>query len=94
MMVSPEEASEMAYLMVLQAVVEDMQLLLSFPFTPSTYHVVLARAVEVRARNEARSSLKWLGFTTQPSVAKVASGPPNTVLKEESPISSAPVRGR
>src|ERR1017187_8423815 len=52
---SPDAASEMACPIVLQAVVADMQLLLSLPFTPSTYHVVLARAVGTRARNKASS---------------------------------------
>jgi hypothetical protein len=31
--------------MVLHGVADDMQLLLSFPFTPFTYHVVLAKTV-------------------------------------------------
>src|ERR1039457_4484585 len=46
---SPDEASEIACPMVLQAVWADMQLLLSLPLTPFTYHVVLAIAVEARA---------------------------------------------
>src|SRR5215469_7211207 len=50
-MESPEVASEMACPMVLQAVWADVQLLLSFPFTPSTNHVVLARVLGARARN-------------------------------------------
>src|SRR5882724_7328092 len=48
---SPEAAKEMAWPTVLQAVVEDVQALLSLPLTPLTYHVVLAIAVEVRAIN-------------------------------------------
>jgi len=56
MMESPEEASEMACPMVLQAIWDDMQLLLSLPLTPFTYRVVLARAVEAMARNIAISS--------------------------------------
>src|SRR5579859_1753508 len=55
MMESPDEASEIACPIVLQAVCGDLQLLLSFPFTPLTYHVLLARAVEFRARNKATS---------------------------------------
>src|SRR5215469_12480815 len=39
-MESPETASEMACPMVLQGVVGDKQLLLLFPLTPFTYHVV------------------------------------------------------
>jgi hypothetical protein len=56
MMVSPDEASDMAFPMVLQADVGDMQLLLSFPVTPFTYHVLLARAAE--ARNGIKSSIQ------------------------------------
>src|SRR5579862_541371 len=54
-MASPDEASEMACPMVLQAVVSVRQLLPSLPFTPSTYHVVWARAFGARARNKATS---------------------------------------
>lgn len=50
---SPDTASEMACPMVLQAVVEDVQVLLLLPLTPLTYHVVVANAVEPRARNTA-----------------------------------------
>ena len=50
MMESSDEASEMACPMVLQAVWDDIQLLLSLPFDPFTYHVVLARAVGTRVR--------------------------------------------
>jgi hypothetical protein len=50
LMASPDAASEIAWPMVLQAVVEDVQLLLSLPLTPLTYHVV-AMALEVTARN-------------------------------------------
>ena len=53
MIESPDFASETACPMVSQAVVGDMQLLLSLPLTPFTYHVVLARAVGTRARNGA-----------------------------------------
>lgn len=52
---SPDAASEMACRMVLQAVVEDVQLLLSLPLTPFTYHVVVAVAVEARATSSATS---------------------------------------
>src|SRR5215472_989165 len=52
-MVSPDEASEMACPMVLQAVWRVLQSLLSLPFTPSTYQVVLARAVEAKVRSRA-----------------------------------------
>ena len=64
----------MACPMVLQAVLGDVQVLLLCPLTPFTYHVVLARAVEVRVRKEARS--KWLDLTTHTSVAKVPTGAP------------------
>src|ERR1700730_11352190 len=53
MMESPDKASEMACPMVLQAVSAVWQLLLSFPFRPSEYHVVLAGAVGTRTRNRA-----------------------------------------
>lgn len=43
-MESPNEAKEMAYPIVLQAVWGDRQLLLSLPLTPSTYQVALAAA--------------------------------------------------
>src|ERR1700720_3524803 len=49
---SPEAAKEMAWPTVLQAVVEDVQVLLSLPLSPLTYHV-LATAVEAKARNTA-----------------------------------------
>ena len=52
----PDEASEMACPMVLQAVVADRQLLLSLPLAPFTYHVELATAVGATARNRAMSS--------------------------------------
>src|ERR1700719_124720 len=52
---SPEAAKEMACPMVLQAVVADVQVLLLLPLTPFTYHVVVANAVEPRARNTAAS---------------------------------------
>lgn len=55
-MESPFEASEMACPMVLHAVWGDLQLLLSFPLTPSTYHVVWAEAAGARARNRTKSS--------------------------------------
>jgi len=42
MMVSPDEASEMACPIVLQAVVGERQLWLSLPVPPFAYHVVLA----------------------------------------------------
>jgi len=45
----------MACPMVWQAVWGDRQLLLSLPFTPSTYHVVWARAFGAKARNRTRS---------------------------------------
>jgi hypothetical protein len=68
MMVSPEATSEMACLIVLQGVVGDVQLLLSLPLTPFTYHVVLAQALEARARNIAAnrklvSSLSFMIFS-------------------------------
>src|ERR1017187_6700651 len=67
---SPNEASEIACPMVLQAVWADMQLLLSLPLTPFTYHVVLAIAVEARARNTAAnrklvSSLSFMIFSSR-----------------------------
>src|SRR5882724_442832 len=43
---SPEAAKEMAWPTVLQAVVGDVQALLSLPLTPLTYHV-LAEAAEL-----------------------------------------------
>src|SRR6516164_5604246 len=61
-MESPEAASEMACPIVLQAVAGDKQLLLSLPFTPSTYHVVIARAVGADAKASARKRLLKAGF--------------------------------
>src|ERR1700680_4188482 len=55
-MVSPDAASEIACPMVAQAVAFVLQLLPSSPLTPSTYHVLLARAAGARARNSASSS--------------------------------------
>jgi hypothetical protein len=45
-MESPDEASEIACPMVLQAARGDLQLWLLLPFTPFTYHVVAAMPVE------------------------------------------------
>jgi|SRR5215469_1780943 len=50
MMESPDEASEMESPMVVQGVVGDKQLFVSFPDAPFTYHVVVAQA-----------ALGWLG---------------------------------
>src|SRR5215831_15289620 len=62
---SPESASEMACLIVLQAVAEDRQLLLSLPLTPFTYHVA-ADAIGARARSNAvPSSLSDLNLMTR-----------------------------
>jgi hypothetical protein len=55
-MESPEAAKEMAWLMVLQAVSEDLQSLLSLPLTPFTYHVVLAKADGAMAKSSGESS--------------------------------------
>src|SRR6516225_8115498 len=61
---SPESASAMACLIVLQAVVADKQLLLSLPLTPLTYQVVLARAVGTTANNiSATTHVSFLDFT-------------------------------
>src|SRR5215469_11959364 len=47
----------MAWPIVLHAAVGDLQLLLSFPLTPFTYHVaVLAMIVGARVKNSAKSS--------------------------------------
>jgi hypothetical protein len=54
MTVSPDEASEMAWPMVLQAVADDKQLFVSLPVTPFTYHLVLATIVEVGSRTAPR----------------------------------------
>ena len=43
--------------MVLQAVMVDLQLLLSLPLTPFTYHVVLAKADGNAAKSNAKSSV-------------------------------------
>ena len=66
---SPEAAKEMAWPTVLQAVVTEVQVLLSLPVIPLTYHVVLAIAVEVRATNTAAnrklvSSLSFIDFSS------------------------------
>src|SRR5215469_165440 len=64
-MESPEAASEMACPMVLQAVVGDLQLLLSLPVVPLTYQVVLAKAAGVITTNKATSiSFKLLSLKT------------------------------
>lgn len=56
-MESSDAASEMACPMVLQAVVGDRQLLLSLPLAPSTYQVVIARAVGADANESAKRRL-------------------------------------
>jgi hypothetical protein len=64
LMESPDEASEIACPMVLQAVVGDLQSLLSLPLTPLTYHV-LAEVAEL-IRHRAMSSnvvVKTVRFT-------------------------------
>ena len=53
MMESPDEASEMESPMVVQGVVGDKQLFVSFPDAPFTYHVVVARAIGAWVRNRA-----------------------------------------
>src|SRR5207247_10290045 len=55
-MESPAAASEMARLMVLQAVVGDVQVLLLLPLTPFTYQPVLATADGTRNRASSRAS--------------------------------------
>jgi hypothetical protein len=52
---SPDDACPVACPIVLQAVVADLQSLLSLPVTPFTYHVLLAEAGDARAKNRARS---------------------------------------
>src|SRR5215469_7819211 len=54
-MESPDEASEIACPMVLQAVVGVLQSSLLFPFTPLTYQVLLARAFGATTRNKPKS---------------------------------------
>src|SRR5437588_11968016 len=56
MMESPDETSETACPMVLHAVSGRRQLLVSLPFTPSTYHAVLATAHGARAAKKADDS--------------------------------------
>jgi len=71
MMVSPDEASAMACLMVLQAVVGDVQLLLLLPLTPFTYHVVPAKAVGTAANNiSATTHIRLLDFIVPPVKSK------------------------
>src|SRR5215471_7748672 len=53
---SPDEALEMARPMLLQAVVDERQLLLSLPLTPFMYQVVLARAAGAKAGSKTPSS--------------------------------------
>src|SRR3974390_2446129 len=55
-MESPADAREIACPIVLQAVVADKQLLLSFPLAPFTYHVVLAKATGARTTHKAESN--------------------------------------
>jgi hypothetical protein len=62
-MVSPDAARKMVCLMVLHAVVDVLQLLLSLPFTPLTYQVVLASAVGTAANNITAMHVKFLDFT-------------------------------
>jgi hypothetical protein len=54
---SPEAASEMACLMVLQAVVGDVQLLLLLPVTPLTYQVLATTGRTRAVSSKAVSSL-------------------------------------
>src|SRR5215469_4563927 len=65
-MESPETAASMAWAMVLQAVVGDVQLLPSKPLTPSTYQVVAtaagANAAAIAVRSKALSSLYFMIF--------------------------------
>src|SRR6266404_4208876 len=74
---SPEAAKEMVWATVLQAVVRDLQSLLSLPLTPLTYHVVLAIAVEVRATDTAAnrklvSSLSFMIFSSSSLLVAVS----------------------
>ncbi len=52
-----EDASEMACLIVLQAVVGDVQLLLLLPLTPFTYQFVLAQASELNSDADISDSI-------------------------------------
>src|SRR5215469_8607215 len=63
-MESRGEASAIACPIVLHAVVGALQSLPSFPFTPSTYHVVLAIAAgtRARARNSAIEQIAQIGL--------------------------------
>jgi len=85
MMESPEVANEMAWPMVLQAVFADVQSLTSLPLTPSTYHVVLARAVEVRAKYKATSRLRWIGLIATPPHRKVPTRAQTTDAEKKKP---------
>ena len=62
MMESADEASAMAWPMVLQAVWANLQLLLSFPCTPSTYHVVFAKAFPVTVSDKSTLLSKIYGL--------------------------------
>jgi hypothetical protein len=64
MIESPDAARKMACPMVLQAVVDDLQLLLSLPVAPLTYQVVLARTIGTAANNiSATTHVNFLDFT-------------------------------
>src|SRR5215470_1698152 len=95
MMESPEAASEMAWPMVMQAVRVDKQLLLLFPLTPFTYHVVADAIGTHRANSNAVVSLcfmivsslsRWIGVThpcasTTPEALTPMASPPSCELQ-------------
>lgn len=75
MTVSPDAASEIACPMVLHALVDNLQLLLSLPLTPFTYHVV-ADAIGARARSNAvPNRVLWLNLMTLRGVEEYGLGP-------------------
>src|SRR5207253_10331252 len=70
-MESPEAAREMECFIVLQAFVGDVQLLLSLPLTPFTYHV-LAEATELHAKLNKSSSTGFSRFAETRHTAMLA----------------------
>jgi hypothetical protein len=62
------KVSEIAFEMVLQACWRDWQSLLSLPFTPSTYHLLLATAVGTAASNvRTATHISFLDFIFPPT---------------------------
>jgi len=90
---SPERANETEWRMVLQAVVGDLQSLLSLPVVPLTYQVVLARAAGARGRNSPIKRVAQMGLILGLRSEEFLTGPKSS-LRWNLPDSNVPMEER